>query len=279
LTPAARLASLTPEPISGLTPTARLVSLTPEPISGLTPTARLDSPPPYPPGQHNLKRTYRRTSFLLARLLANMGAAGSTPLLERFSSPVGIGDEPSVVRNGDFQIDSDTDGMADDWVFTSGAKDAACRRTKVDEGDGGWSLLLSCPSTDEDNEASMMLAQHDVPVRKGQWYRVSFHARAEELAAKSVTMTVTNMANWRSLFEYQHFLPGQQWKQFSFEVQSGDTVERGTRFQIWYSGTGRLWLSDIRVQPIADPTQGRWIDGLYLDEPEAWDDPYRFFRW
>jgi hypothetical protein len=24
---------------------------------------------------------------------------------------------------------------------------------------------------------------------------------------------------------------------------------------------------------------GRWTQGLYLDQPEAWDDPYRFFRW
>ena len=23
----------------------------------------------------------------------------------------------------------------------------------------------------------------------------------------------------------------------------------------------------------------RWLTGLYLDEPEEWDDPYRFFRW
>jgi beta-galactosidase len=30
----------------------------------------------------------------------------------------------------------------------------------------------------------------------------------------------------------------------------------------------------------ADPTErGRWLDGLYLDEPVEWDDPYRFFRW
>jgi hypothetical protein len=38
--------------------------------------------------QFNLKRTYRRTSFLLTRLLANMGVAGTTPLLDRFRSPV-----------------------------------------------------------------------------------------------------------------------------------------------------------------------------------------------
>ncbi|MBM3333687.1 hypothetical protein FJY63_03410, partial [Candidatus Sumerlaeota bacterium] len=41
-----------------------------------------------PKQQLNLKRTYRRASFLMARLLANMGVGGSTPLLSRFHSPV-----------------------------------------------------------------------------------------------------------------------------------------------------------------------------------------------
>jgi hypothetical protein len=27
------------------------------------------------------------------------------------------------------------------------------------------------------------------------------------------------------------------------------------------------------------PGDKRWLDGLYLDVPEEWDDPYRFFRW
>ena len=29
----------------------------------------------------------------------------------------------------------------------------------------------------------------------------------------------------------------------------------------------------------ADKPEQRWLDGLYLDRPEEWDDPYRFFRW
>jgi len=37
-----------------------------------------------------LKRTYRRASYTVSRLLANMGAAGNTPLLSRFSQPVGF---------------------------------------------------------------------------------------------------------------------------------------------------------------------------------------------
>jgi hypothetical protein len=41
--------------------------------------------------QYNLRRTYRRASFTLARLLGNMGVAASTPLPERFRDPVTAG--------------------------------------------------------------------------------------------------------------------------------------------------------------------------------------------
>ncbi|MCX8109558.1 MAG: hypothetical protein N3G20_12230, partial [Verrucomicrobiae bacterium] len=31
--------------------------------------------------------------------------------------------------------------------------------------------------------------------------------------------------------------------------------------------------------PVSNGEKGRWLQGLYLDQPEEWDDPYRFFRW
>ncbi|MCL2623757.1 MAG: hypothetical protein FWD31_08840, partial [Planctomycetaceae bacterium] len=37
-------------------------------------------------------------------------------------------------------------------------------------------------------------------------------------------------------------------------------------------------LPDRFHGPVAENEQ-RWLDGLYLDQPEEWDDPYRFFRW
>jgi hypothetical protein len=37
--------------------------------------------------EYNLKRTYRCSSFLVGRLLANLGVAGATPLLENFHAP------------------------------------------------------------------------------------------------------------------------------------------------------------------------------------------------
>jgi hypothetical protein len=34
-----------------------------------------------------------------------------------------------------------------------------------------------------------------------------------------------------------------------------------------------------RVREPAGAEEKRWVEGLYLDTPEEWDDPYRFFRW
>lgn len=33
------------------------------------------------------------------------------------------------------------------------------------------------------------------------------------------------------------------------------------------------------ITPVAVGEGGRWLEGFYLDQPEEWDDPYRFFRW
>jgi hypothetical protein len=38
-------------------------------------------------------------------------------------------------------------------------------------------------------------------------------------------------------------------------------------------------LDRIRNPVEAPRTEKRWLDGLYLDMPEEWNDPYRFFRW
>lgn len=229
--------------------------------------------------QHNLRKTYRRASFLLNRLLANLGVQGETPLLSRFSAPVHGTPAESVLRNGDFRLDADADGMADHWVFSSTGKQAACRLEEATP-DPAWRCLrLTCPEGSEGKAESVMLAQYDVPVKKGQWYRVSLRARAEGLQGTRVNLTVMNTTDWRSFFEYQRFAPGEEWKPFTFLVESNGTADSQTRFQIWFDQSGTLWLADLRMEPCDPPTQGRWREGLYLDTPEEWDDPYRFFRW
>jgi hypothetical protein len=232
------------------------------------------------PEQFNLRRTFGRTSFALSRLLANLGVSGSTPLLERFGEPVGASQGPSLVKNGDFRTDANADGLADEWEFSANPRGATCTRETFPGSEGGWAQLITVPPVATDAKApEIMIAQHNMPIQGGQWYRLSLRTRAEGLTRKEVTWSVQTTATWQSLFEYQNLAPKAVWQQVSFVVQAKDTAAKGTKFQIWFAGTGKLWLADVRLEPIPDPTTGRWLDGLYLTRPAEWDDPYRFFGW
>jgi len=232
------------------------------------------------PEQFNLRRTFGRTSFAVSRLLGNLGVASWTPLLERFADPVGGSNGPSLVKNGDFSTDSNGDGVADEWEFGSNPKGAVCTREALVGPAGGWAQLIAVPPVAAGAKPpEIMIAQHDLPISGAQWYRLSLRTRAEGLTTKDISWAVQNTANWQSLFDYQNIAPKEEWQTNSFVIQAKDTAAKGTKFQIWFNGTGKLWLSDVRLEPIQDPTAGRWLDGLYLTRPTEWDDPYRFFGW
>ncbi len=232
------------------------------------------------PEQFNLRRTFGRTSFAVSRLLGNLGVSGSTPLLERFGEPAGGSQGLSVVKNGDFRADANGDGLADDWECGPSASGAACTREELPEPRDGWTQVITVPPVASGAKApEVMIAQHNLPIGRDQWYRLSLRTRAENLTTKDISWTVQNTSNWQSLFDYRTFAPKAEWQTISYLVQAKDTAAKGTKFQIWFTGTGKLWLADVRLEPTQDPTIGRWIEGLYLTRPAEWDDPYRFFGW
>ncbi|MBN2506171.1 MAG: hypothetical protein JXQ71_05705 [Verrucomicrobia bacterium] len=128
----------------------------------------------WPTEQHNLRRTYRRASFLVTRLLANMGVRSSTPLLCRFVTPAGSAAPDPGIRNGGVRLPAASAGMSARRPFNTNAAPAP---------------------------------------------------GATETAAP---------------------------------------------------GAGH---PGVRTVPHDPPSEGRWHRGLYADEPQEWDDPYRFFRW
>ncbi len=229
----------------------------------------------WPTEQQNLRKTFRRSSFLVTRLLANMGVRGQTPLLSRLATPIAEATGQSILKNGDFSVDADDNGVPDHWTIRP--KDAFVRETTDT---GRWSIRVICKGPDEKGKSgSVSLAQPDVAVRKDQWYRISFRAKAEGLEGARMTLAIQDTSVWRSLVEYQRFSPNEQWKQFTFLVKSKDTAETKTRFQIWHDNPSTVWFSDMCIVPCDPPSRGRWSSGLYLDKPQEWDDPYRFFRW
>ena len=101
-----------------------------------------------------------------------------------------------------------------------------------------------------------MLAQQGVPVREGQWYRVSFQAKAQGLRGTTITFTVQNTRTWSSLFDYQRFAPDERWKRFTFFVRGKATELNRTRFQLWHSGPGTVWYADLTMAPWAHMMAG-----------------------
>ncbi len=232
------------------------------------------------PEHFNQRRTFQRTSYAVSRLLGNLDAASITPLLARFGKPAETSEEPSVVRNGDFSAGANDNASATEWEFGAEPKGASCTRVKLSGSPGDWAQLIAVPPVA--NQASapqIMLAQHDVPIQGGTWYRLSFRSRAEDLASREIMWTVQNTITWQPLFDYQNFKLEPRWQTNTCLVRARDTLAKGSKFQIWFNGTGKLWLADVRLQPVPDPTVGRWLEGLYLTRPVTWDDPYRFFGW
>jgi hypothetical protein len=164
------------------------------------------------------------------------------------------------------------------WQFSSDSKEATCVFEEPPAGAAPRSLRIICPGFGEKDRGTVMLSQNGVPAETGQWYRISLRAKATGLERAGVTLALQNTATWQSLFEYQRFVPRETWKEFAFLVRANATTSQ-TRFQIWHGTVGTLWLSEIRMAPCDPPSQGRWTSGLYVDEPQEWDDPYRFFRW
>lgn len=231
------------------------------------------------PEHFNQRRTFEHSSYAVSRLLGNFGVERVTPLLQRFSQPAGVSNAMSLVRNGDFSVATNNQSVAEQWEFSASAPGAACMREALAGPQSGWSQIISVPPVAAGKRPEAMLAQHDLSVHGAQWYRLSLRARAEGLTGKEVNWTVQNTANWQALFDYQRFVPKPDWQAFSFILKAKDTALKGTKFQIWFNGSGKLWLADVRLEPVPDPTVGRWNDGLYLLQPTEWDDPYRFFGW
>ena len=231
----------------------------------------------------NKRRTYRRATFLVNRLLANMGVRGETPLLANLSNPpggAGGGNGEPLVRNADFSLDKDHDGVADGWTCSISGEDQSCAVEKVSPDGDEWCQRATSGKPDANGRSGFMLSQNGVPVKEGQWYRISFKAKAEGMQpGTTVTVAISKTKPWGSLFAYQSFVPEETWRRFTFLGQGQDTEDTHTRFQIWHSGVGTLRYADVQMQPITAPDKGRWEEGLYVDVPHDWDYPYRFFRW
>ncbi|MFP4056234.1 MAG: endo-1,4-beta-xylanase [Candidatus Brocadiia bacterium] len=154
----------------------------------------------------------------------------------------------NLVRNPSFETDADGDGTPDAW---HAAHDRACVTLELalDAGrDGSRCARLACSRFRPGSPAAhAMLAQNGVALRRGHAYRVSLWARARDLEADVVSVAVSDTTVWANCGLYASFNPDDRWRRFRFLFRATRDVGAESRFQLWFTSTGTLWVDDVEV--------------------------------
>jgi len=161
----------------------------------------------------------------------------------------------NLVRNGDFALDSNHDGMADDWAFSG---DQTVKVTwALDRGVGGSrAQRLTCTSfTGHGPSSHVMLAQNDTFALEGDhWYRLSLHVRGE-IPSGVAWVAIRQTGPWLDLGLYRVFRVTPEWKQQQFAFRATKSVSQNIRLQIWFTDTGTMWVSDVRLAELEGQPQ------------------------
>lgn len=158
--------------------------------------------------------------------------------------------EANMLKNGDFEIDTDNDGMADHWQF-SGDRGVIVNWS-LDKGfSGKYSQKLTCTSYTHLSPAShaMLCQLNTVQLENGKWYKLSFSAKQEGIKGRSIQVAISDTKSWSNCGLDESFRLSNDWKQFSCVFQARQTITENTRLQFWFNTTGTLWLDDVKIEP------------------------------
>lgn len=122
----------------------------------------------------------------------------------------------NLVTNGTFELDASQDGVPDFWQA------AGDRETRQELGrealpEGGFCARLVCTQMGKDSpSAHAMICQVGrVAVQRGQWYRLTFRAKAEGIP-RGVSVALNNIKTWKNAGLDHGFYAMPQWQKFEF---------------------------------------------------------------
>ena len=211
-----------------------------------------------------LRTTYRRNLFLVSRLLANLGASFTTPLIEKLSSP------PQATS---YRLPSSWRGLVD--------RDAAGRDQgwwRVEHDDSSWQPI-NVPGTFESQRPT--LADYNGVF----WYRLRF-SLPKGLTRKALRLYIGPVDDESWIWLNGKFLgevtkqtnPKDYWafpREYALKPEmlrwDGEDV-LAVRVNDTYQTGG------IMGTPLV-AGRSPWLDSFYVQEPESVDDPYRYYRW
>ena len=173
--------------------------------------------------------------------------------------------ETNLVANGSFEQSQRKAGAPDDWSAVGNR--AIHQELTLDTGrDGQRCAKLTCTEFSGDTpDSHVMLCQTGkVGVRRGQWYRIAFWAKAEGLKGGSVDVALTDTRQWENAGLEEVFSPAAPWARFEFRFRArNDLPASASRLQFWFKGTGTLWLDDVVLAETAGGQQ--WFPQISTD--------------
>jgi hypothetical protein len=162
--------------------------------------------------------------------------------------------QDNLVANGSFVSDADGDGVPDRWT-TSGTTGMEQALSLDAMADGGKAGKLVCTKFVGGSPAShaMVCQNGHVSVKAGQWYRLTWRAKACDMRINAVQVALSNTRNWSNSGLSHSFPVGRAWREYEHVFKSQQNLPgSNSRLQFWFNSTGTLWLADVMLVPVAE---------------------------
>ena len=170
------------------------------------------------------------------------------PLLAALSLlPVLALAQENLVANGDMERLVLGKNVPDVWQSAGDAK-LVTQTLSADQGrEGGHSLKLACAAFQDGNPAchAMICQMGQVGVQRDKWYKVTLWAKQDGLDDCPISISLVETKGWQPLGLSEAFQADPDWSKHEFVFQATGDGHDTTRFQIWYTSTGTLWLDDV----------------------------------
>lgn len=162
----------------------------------------------------------------------------------------------NLIRNPDFALDADGDGVPDGWRVSGDANVVQTLSVARDEQGRPCARLQATAFKAASLASHVMLCQMDIPIERGRYYRLAFRARGEGPSDDLVQIGMRDTRDWASVGLDEAFVPTSDWKRYEFTFLAPRDCPTGSRLQFWFSSVGTLWMADAELLPAERPFQG-----------------------
>ena len=155
----------------------------------------------------------------------------------------------NLVTNGAFtQV---TDGKPTGWSAVGNADRVEQKLEAVRDGGKSCGKLTCSRFQGGLGDSHAMLAQVGlVRLEKDKTYEFSCKARAEWLTGRSVSIAISDTAQWANCGLDGNLSLGSAWKEYKRVFKATHSVSTASRLQIWFTETGTLYITDISIVEI-----------------------------